>query len=189
MNKKIYQRGEMKKFKNFILIIIILITFFYLKVDILPEAKDGLNPNSPTEKIKLVFIHHSTGEDWLNKGDLRKELNRNNYYVVETNYDWGPVDLDINDGNTIGYHTDTGHWYNWFLGPHRDVYLNALYKSIYTTEPNTIADPGGEAKIVMFKSCFSSLQVMYGNPDDPPFLKVKKIQSMVRDVWMIGLIL
>ena len=169
-----FKGGEMKKIKNFILIIIILITFFFLKTDILSETKDGLNPNPPTEKIKLVFIHHSTGEDWLNRGDLRKELNRNNYYVVETNYDWGPNDLDVNDGNPIGYHTDTGHWYNWFLGPHRDVYLNALYKSTYTTEPNTISDIGGDAKVVMFKSCFSSLQVIYGNPDDPPLSKSEK---------------
>ncbi|MBC7195252.1 MAG: choice-of-anchor D domain-containing protein, partial [Caldisericia bacterium] len=126
------------------------------------------------EKVKLVFIHHSTGEDWLNLGDLRKELNKNNYYVVETNYEWGPEDLDVNDGNPIGYHTDPGYWYNWFLGPNRDIYLSALYKSSYTTGENSFSDPGGEAQIVMFKSCFTSLQVIYGNKDDPPLKKGEK---------------
>jgi hypothetical protein len=161
----------MKKMKIFSLLIIILINLLFIKFNLNSEIIDGLNPNPPSEKVKLVFIHHSTGEDWLNKGDLRKELNKNNYFVVETNYEWGPNDLDVNDGNPIGYHTDVGYWYNWFLGSHKDIYLDALYKSSYTTEPNSISDPKGEAQIVMLKSCFTSLQVIYGNPDDPPLQK------------------
>ena len=130
-----------------------------------------LNPNPPSAPVRLVFIHHSTGEDWLNIGGLREALNQNNYYVTETNYDWGPPDLDVNDGNPIGYHTDIGHWYNWFLGPHRDTYLQALYTSSYTTGENSIPDPGGENVIIMFKSCFSSGQYILGNPEDPPLPK------------------
>jgi hypothetical protein len=164
----------MKKFKIFILISIILITIASLDFGISSEADEILNSNPPAEKVKLVFIHHSTGEDWLNKGDLRKELNKNNYYVVETNYDWGPINLEVNDGNPIGYYTDVGYWYDWFLGPHRDIYLSALYNSEYTTQENSIDDPNGEAEIVMFKSCFSSLQVIYGNPDDLPLPKGEK---------------
>ncbi len=120
-----------------------------------------------------MFIHHSVGEDWLNEGGLRKALNVNNYYVTETNYDWGPYDKDVRDGMQVGYHTDIGHWHNWFLGPHSDLYLKALYRSNYTTGPNSIPDPGGENVIVMFKSCFSSAQVIYGNPEDPPLPRGK----------------
>ncbi|RLD13080.1 MAG: hypothetical protein DRI28_06585, partial [Caldiserica bacterium] len=158
--------------RGFLILTLLILCFYFLGIGnhgFSFAGDEGFpDPTPPKKVVKLVFIHHSTGEDWLNKGDLRKELNRNNYYVVETNYDWGPKDLDVNDGNPIGYHTDVGHWYNWFLGPHRDVYLSHLYNSTYTTGANSIDDPGGEAEIVMFKSCFSSLQVIYGNPDDPP---------------------
>ncbi len=136
-----------------------------------PGPAMPLNPNPPSAPVRLAFIHHSTGEDWLNIGGLREALNQNNYYVTETNYDWGPPDLDVNDGNPIGYHTDIGHWYNWFLGPHRDTYLQALYTSSYTTGENSIPDPGGENVIIMFKSCFSSGQYILGNPEDPPLPK------------------
>ncbi|RLG40751.1 MAG: hypothetical protein DRO05_05580 [Thermoproteota archaeon] len=153
------------------ILVSLLLSLSYLTSS-LPSAPDQpLNPNPPSTPVRLVFIHHSTGEDWLNLGGLREALNENNYYVTETNYDWGPPDLDVNDGNPIGYHTDIGHWYNWFLGPHRDTYLQALYTSSYTTGENSIPDPGGENVIIMFKSCFSSGQVIYGNPDDPPLPK------------------
>ena len=133
-----------------------------------------LNPSPPSQTLFLVFIHHSTGEDWLKPegGNLRQKLNENNYYVTDTNYDWGPLDQDVRDGNPIGYHTDIGHWYNWFLGPHRDIYLNALYNNTYVTPSigrNTIPPPPDRSKmIIMFKSCFSSAQTLYGDPDDPP---------------------
>jgi len=140
-----------------------------------PPAPVGgpLNPNPPVTPLRLVFIHHSTGEDWLKPdgGNLRQALNDNHYYVTDTNYDWGPPDQDVNDGNPIGYHTDIGHWYNWFLGSHRDTYLQALYTTGHVSDAigeNTIPDPGGENVIVLFKSCFSSAQVIYGEPDDQP---------------------
>lgn len=131
-------------------------------------AQESYNTSPPSQTVRLVFIHHSTGEDWLNIGGLREILNRNNYYVVEASYGWGPIDKDVNDGKTIGDHTDIGHWYNWFLGPHRDEYLEALYTTDYTTSENSIPDPGGENEIVMFKSCFSTAQIIWGNPNDPP---------------------
>ena len=28
----------------------------------------GDNPNPPEEPVKLIFIHHSTGENWLTDG-------------------------------------------------------------------------------------------------------------------------
>ena len=146
-----------------------------------PLAGQALNPEPPSEVVKVVFIHHSTGYDWLTVGGLREALNENNYYVVETDYYWGPPDLDVNDGNPIGYHTDPGHWYNWFLGPHRDQYVEALLTTDYGGGNNSLPDPGGEAEIVMFKSCFSSLQVIYGEPGDPPLP-----EGEPNPIWGVG---
>ena len=142
-----------------------------------------LNPSPPSQPVKLVFIHHSVGEDWLREGELLQALNDNNYYVTDTNYDWGPPDQDVQDGHPIGYHTDIGHWYNWFLGPHKDTYLQALYTNSHLTPglQNSIQDPGGENTIVMFKSCFTSGQVIYGNPDDPPLPR-----GVQNPLWGIG---
>lgn len=151
-------------------LILFILFFLPLKFQLLGQ----LNPNPPVETVRLVFIHHSVGEDWLKPemGDLIESLNTNNYYVFDTNYDWGPNDQDVNDGNPIGYHTDIGHWYNWFLGPHRDIYLTALYNNNHLSPSCVNSDslilPPGENIIVMFKSCFSSAQVIYGDTIDQP---------------------
>jgi hypothetical protein len=134
----------------------------------------ALNPDHPTCAVKLVFIHHSVGEGWLDPGNgqLLQALNANNYYVTDTNYGWGPADEDVGS-DTIGDHTDIGYWYNWFLGPHRDTYLTALYANIHLTfgeanEVNSFSDPGGPITVVMFKSCFPNAGNITGSPNDPP---------------------
>ncbi len=50
------------------------------------------NPNPPGSVVKLIFVHHSTGENWLadGYGGLGRTLDRNNYFVSDTNYGWGP---------------------------------------------------------------------------------------------------
>ncbi len=121
------------------------------------------NPGPPAETVKLIFIHHSTGENWLadGHGGLGKALGRNNYFVSDTNYGWGP------DG--IGDRTDILDWPEWFTGPNSARYLKAVYSEKGKRSPysRTLPDPGGENQIVMFKSCFpnSSLE---GAPTDPP---------------------
>jgi hypothetical protein len=129
----------------------------------------SLDPDPPAAPVKLVFVHHSTGENWLTdgNGNLGDTLMDNNYFVSDTNYGWGPADADAGSG-TIGDHTDIGHWYNWFAGPHRDTYMTALYgesgqNSSYT---RLGSDPGGANEIVMFKSCFPN-SALGGNPGDP----------------------
>jgi hypothetical protein len=127
------------------------------------------NPNPPAAPVKLVFIHHSTGENWLNDdhGKLCIALRNNNYFVSDTNYGWGPADADVGS-DMIGDHTDLGHWYNWFAGPHRDTYLAELFaESGQSCEYSRLAtDPGGPNQIVMFKSCFPNSK-LYGSADDP----------------------
>jgi len=131
----------------------------------------GLDPTSPAQPVRLIFIHHSTGEAWLadDHGDLGEALRDNNYFVSDTNYGWGPDDLD-KGYDKIGDHTDIPDWYSWFTGPHRDTYLTAVYSegdqhSSYSRM--TIPVPSGENQIIMFKSCFPNSN-MGGNPSDPP---------------------
>lgn len=132
----------------------------------------ALNPNPPTSPVKLIFIHHSTGGNWLADvgqhefaGGLGNALRQNNYFVSATNYGWGP------DG--IGDRTDIPNWPEWFTGPNRDIYMKALYTE---SDPNfgdfgsysrLSPDPGGQNEIIMFKSCFPNSN-LDGNPNDPP---------------------
>jgi hypothetical protein len=121
----------------------------------------GDNPNPPSEPVRLIFIHHSTGENWLadDNGGLGLALGQNNYFVSDTNYGWGP--------EAIGDRTDIPNWPEWFRSPESPTYLAALYSesqqhSAYT---RTVPDPGGENQIVLFKSCFPNSNLS-GNPGD-----------------------
>ena len=120
------------------------------------------NPNPPSNTTKLVFIHHSCGENWLNDyhGGLGGMLQIANYYVSDTNYGWGP------DG--IGSNTDIGQWWSWFRGPDSATYTAALYnESGQNCDYSRLAsDPGGENKVIMFKSCYPNSKLS-GNPGDP----------------------
>lgn len=126
-------------------------------------AAQADNSNPPEQPVRLVFIHHSTGENWLQDGygDLGMALDANNYFVSDTNYGWGP-------GN-IGDRTDIVDWPEWF-GPERSQRaLDRLYaedgqNSWWT---RTMPNPGGENEIVMFKSCFPNSE-LGGSPNDPP---------------------
>src|SRR3972149_8798409 len=79
------------------------------------------NPNPPQEAVKLIFIHHSTGENWLTDGygGLGRTLDQNNYFVSDTNYGWGP--------DSIGDRTDIPNWTEWFASDNTPTYMNALF--------------------------------------------------------------
>lgn len=121
--------------------------------------------NSPAKPVRLVFVHHSVGEDWLadEGGGLGQALMANNYFVSDTNYGWGP------DG--IGDTTDIGDWYTWFAGPDSYSYTGELFAwDGQSSEYSRMAedpDPAGENEIVMFKSCYPN-SGLGGNPDDEP---------------------
>ncbi len=122
------------------------------------------NTDPPASPTKLIFIHHSTGENWLadSDGGLGIALRDNNHFVSDTNYGWGP--------GGIGDLTDIGHWWNWFRGSGSATYLAALYSENDRSEDfysRLSTDPGGENEIVMFKSCFPNSN-LEGKPDDPP---------------------
>ena len=142
------------------LIISVLCIASILTIDTANAQTD--DPSIPFEPVKLVFIHHSTGENWLTDdyGNLGRVLGESNYFVSDTNYGWGP--------DLIGDSTDYYNWIDWFLSPESERYLEALFNesdqnSYYT---RNLLDPGGENQIIMFKSCFPNSDLT-GNPDDP----------------------
>ena len=134
------------------------------------------NSAHPPSPVKLIFIHHSTGGNWLAdynteypSGGLGSALMENNYFVSATNYGWGP--------NSIGDHTDIPNWPEWFTGPESTTILNALYAETdrniqdYGDWTQLENDPGGENEIIMFKSCFPNSD-LYGEPNDPPAAEI-----------------
>ncbi len=135
------------------------------------------NPAPLSSPVKLIFIHHSCGENWLadEDGGLGITLRDNNYFVSDTNYEWGPACSDCSEcpgsgPRHIGNCTDILHWDNWFAGPHSGTYLNALYNefgqhSYYSRR--TDPDPSRENEIIMFKSCYPNSN-LGGSPNAPP---------------------
>ncbi len=128
-----------------------------------PAISSDPNPDPPVSPVKLIFIHHSCGENWLANydGGLGIALRDNNYFVSDTNYGWGP--------DNIGDLTDIGHWWLWFRGLNSTTYLNALYSESgrHSDYSRLRQNPGGPNEIIMFKSCFPNSH-LEGNPDDPP---------------------
>ena len=113
---------------------------------------ENVDTSPPERVVKLVFIHHSCGRNWLEtgNGDLGDSLNANNYFVSECYYGWDEHP-DTAHYSVMGDHTDTEDWPYWF----NDVVMPSVYKSnSHPSYDNKIPDPGGENEIIMFKSCF-----------------------------------
>jgi len=139
-------------------------------------AGGGGTTGAPSSTVKLCFIHHSVGEQWLNDpgwenaGGLGIALRDNNYFVSGTNYEWGP--------DRIGSTTDFGHWWSWFRGPSSATYMAAVYaNNDQNSEFSRLAtNPGGENEIVMFKSCFPNTNLR--NPAAPiPAIGINPLQG------------
>jgi len=130
-------------------------------------ASANLNPAPPAQPTRLIFIHHSTGENLLadDNGGLGIALMNNNYFVSDTNYGWRPNDIG---DRTIGDYTDIGHWWLWFRGPDSAAYLNALYAEgeQHASYSRLDTAPAGPNQIVLFKSCFPN-SALQGDPADP----------------------
>jgi hypothetical protein len=128
-----------------------------------PKYQETFDPSPPTTPVKLIFIHHSTGENWLTDGygNLGKTLAENNYYVSDTNYGWGP--------DSIGDRTDIPDWVEWFASEQTPTYMDALFNESGQNSSYTrlFDDPGGENQVIMFKSCFPN-SALEGSPYDSP---------------------
>ena len=127
-------------------------------------AAAAVNTAPPGAPVKLVFIHHSTGEAWLadEHGGLGLALRESNYFVSDANYGWGP--------EAIGDATDIGHWWSWFRSPGAPAYLSALYAESgqHCSYSRLAADPGGVNEIVLFKSCFPNSDLLGSAAAAPP---------------------
>lgn len=150
----------MKIMNHSLLAILMLIVFTCISFE---AHGSTISTKSPAKTTKLIFIHHSCGENWLSGGNggLGKALGKNNYFVSDTNYGWGP--------SNIGDRTDIVNWKEWFSSSKTPKYMNALLKenkkhSSYTRKR---PDPGGENRIIMFKSCFPNSELR-GHPNDAP---------------------
>ena len=150
----------MTKFYSFGRVLSALVFWLVLGTLLIIPVEVGAQSSEP---IKLIFIHHSCGENWLtdDHGGLGLAMGENNYFVSDTNYGWGP--------DSIGDRTDITNWPEWFTGPDSGRILAALYSesgqnSWYT---RNLPDPGGENQIIMFKSCFPNSN-LEGSPNDPP---------------------
>lgn len=132
---------------------------------------EEVDTSPPQMPVKLIFIHHSTGGDWLadpNENDLggglAQALMQNNYYVSATNYGWGP--------DSIGDLTDIPDWITWFQSEKSPVYVKALFREDdknlggFGDWKRLSKEPKGENQVVLFKSCFPNSD-LEGNPNDP----------------------
>ncbi len=138
---------------------------------IAPQADD---PKPPAAPVKLIFLHHSTGGNWLADsegndigGDLGRELMKNNYVVSATNYGWEA------GGDGIGDRTDIGNWWEWFRGPNSEAIMAGVYAENQQNfgdfgEWPRLEDPGGENEIVVFKSCFPNSDLRGNAKQAPP---------------------
>ncbi len=147
----------------FSLLVVAILSLFSTSSSSIAPLLQAENAEPPDQIVKLIFIHHSTGENWLvdDYGGLGLALAQNHYFVSDTNYGWGP--------EAIGDRTDIPNWLEWFRSEDTDRYMQALFNesgqnSAYT---RLLADPGGENQIILFKSCFPNSN-LEGNPNDPP---------------------
>ncbi len=129
----------------------------------LQPAIQAVDTNPPPSPVRLIFIHHSTGENWLNdeNGGLARALQANNYFPSDTNYGWGP--------DSIGDRTDIPNWMEWFASDNTDRIMQAVFKESEVHSPfeRTLQNPGGENQVILFKSCFPN-SALEGSPNDPP---------------------
>jgi len=146
--------------KRLIAITACFLMFIGICAAVMPQE---VNANPPPSPVRLIFIHHSTGENWLNdeNGGLARALQQNNYYPTDTNYGWGP--------DTIGDRTDIPNWLEWFRGNNTPAIMQAVYTEgeVHSPYERTLPDPGGENQIILFKSCFPN-SALEGSPNDPP---------------------
>ncbi len=146
-----------------ILAIVLFTALFGARLGLQPARSQAIDASPPAEAVRLVFVHHSTGENWLrdDDGGMGRALAENNYFVSDTNYGWGP--------DSIGDRTDIVNWPEWFLADQSSRYLQALFEEAdqHSDYTRTFDNPGGENEIIMFKSCFPN-SALEGSPGDPP---------------------
>ncbi len=118
-----------------------------------------LNTAPPSSTVRLIFLHHSCGCNWLatSNGNLGAQLNANNYYVSDAYYGWADPPSPPAQYTVMGDHTDTGDWPYWFNGNVMPYVYAETAAACYS--PNTVTNPGGENEVILFKSCYPNSDV------------------------------
>ena len=156
-----YVHNRKSRVVHLLVICLLTISWGFCAV-LTPKAQAQIDDSSaPPNTVKLIFIHHSCGQNWLadEHGKLGLALEQNNYFVSDTYYGWGP--------DSIGDRTDILNWTEWFRGPNSERYLTALYNESGQTSyfSRGLPDPGGENEIILFKSCYPNSNLK-GRPND-----------------------
>jgi hypothetical protein len=147
---KIVDHNRKPRLAYFLIFCLLTISWIFGAV-LTPKAQSQIDdPSAPGNIVKLIFIHHSCGQNWLadEHRKLGLALEQNNYFVSDTYYGWGP--------DSIGDRTDILNWTKWFRGPNSERFLTALYNESGQISyfSRGLPDPGGESEIILFKSCF-----------------------------------
>lgn len=140
-------------------LILSLLLFSCTKTPVYTPAGGTVNTSNPASTVKIMFIHHSTGSDWIATGigNLGTALNAANFYTTESDYGWASAAVPASCSAPIGDHTDTPDWPCWF----NDTTMPSVYTNSHHEDypANTMSDPGGENSVIMFKSCFPLSEV------------------------------
>ncbi|MFO1477588.1 MAG: SGNH/GDSL hydrolase family protein [Verrucomicrobiota bacterium] len=124
----------------------------------------GFSNSAPAQPLRLLFLHHSVGGQWLaapgpeegtnpicatnpNGGSLRAALQSQGYQVHEASY-----------GSRIGENTDIFDWPGKFRDQMDAILACDLQNQSYTN--------GERNQVVMFKSCFPNND--FRGPGRPP---------------------
>jgi len=157
------------------LLIAVAILGMSLLTETSPQATKRIEPldlstfaqTPPPKLLRLLFIHHSCGGQWLaspgpdqgtncicetnpNGGGLRLLLGRNNYSVHEASY-----------GSKIGHNTDIFDWLPKFSQQMSDILACDSQDNVHSN--------GISNDIVAFKSCFpnNNFKSMGSSPGNP----------------------
>ena len=103
----------------------------------------GLDPGKPPQKLTMVWLHHSTGDQLL-EGGLLAGLKANDLDFYDINYQEAVV-----DGYVIGDHTDPADFPKSFNTP---KYFDAI-------KAWELKGDKKQHDIIMFKSCFPASDI------------------------------
>jgi hypothetical protein len=105
-------------------------------------ADPGADPGKPPKALRMVWLHHSTGDRLLD-GGLRAALQGAGYVFHDINYGEATV-----EGYCIGDHTDPPDFPGHFNNPRR-----------FSTIAGWELPPGQKHDVVMFKSCYPASDI------------------------------
>jgi len=135
----------------------------------------ALDTTAPASRVRLVFIHHSTGGYWLantaetNGGGLGNRLRLNNFEVYDVGYNAENRSFAPSGHTTISDSTDIAHWYRWFVDGTARTAINATIDvtnnrtDSYGSYDTLVGNTSAENLIILFKSCYPNSDIYDSN--------------------------